>query len=105
MAQLAPVVDSFIRARSRIDSVPAAKAGLAPFALDARIRQLGDGVLTAREGEVVALILKGHSARSIGHILGIEEGTLTNHKRNIYAKLAIRSQAQLFDRFLRSLPS
>jgi DNA-binding CsgD family transcriptional regulator len=36
-------------------------------------------------------------------VLNIEEGTVTNHKRNIYAKIGVHSQAQLFDRFLRTL--
>jgi DNA-binding CsgD family transcriptional regulator len=28
---------------------------------------------------------------------------VSNHKRNIYAKVGVHSQAQLFDRFLRTL--
>jgi DNA-binding CsgD family transcriptional regulator len=48
-------------------------------------------------------MLKGHSAKSMARTLDIEEGTVTNHKRNLYAKLGIHSQAQLFDRFLRTL--
>jgi DNA-binding CsgD family transcriptional regulator len=48
-------------------------------------------------------MLKGHSAKSIAGALDIEEGTVSNHKRNIYAKVGVHSQAQLFDRFLRTL--
>jgi DNA-binding CsgD family transcriptional regulator len=36
-------------------------------------------------------------------VLDIEEGTVTNHKRNIYAKLHVHSMAQLFNLFLKSL--
>ena len=63
----------------------------------------GAGVLTAREREVAAFTLKGHSAESTGQILGISPGTVRIHRRNIYAKLRINSQGELFSRFLRTL--
>lgn len=65
------------------------------------IQSLGN--LTARECEVVELILRGHATKSVGRVLRIEDGTVTNHKRNIYAKLKIHSQAQLFELFLRNI--
>jgi DNA-binding CsgD family transcriptional regulator len=60
----------------------------------------GAGILTAREREVAELTLKGHSADSAGRILGIAVGTVRIHRRNIYAKLNINSQGELFSRFL-----
>jgi DNA-binding CsgD family transcriptional regulator len=63
----------------------------------------GAGVLTAREREIAAFTLKGHSAESTGQILGISPGTVRIHRRNIYAKLQINSQGELFSRFLRTL--
>jgi DNA-binding CsgD family transcriptional regulator len=62
---------------------------------------LGDGVLTPRERQVAELTLKGHSAESAGRVLGIAVGTVRIHRRNIYAKLKINSQGELFSRFLR----
>jgi DNA-binding CsgD family transcriptional regulator len=59
--------------------------------------------LTAREIDIVELSLKGHAAKSIAQELGISEGTVINHKRNIYSKLDINSQSQLFHLFLQSL--
>ena len=56
--------------------------------------------LTAREREVVRFILLGHSSKSIAHCLDIAVGTVKNHRKNIYRKLAIRSQSALFARFL-----
>lgn len=67
------------------------------------IANLGNGVLTAREVDIVDLAIKGHSSKSIAHLLAISEGTVINHKRNLYAKLGINSQSQLFHLFLQAL--
>lgn len=106
LASLTPAVRSFVEAHCRwLDRVDAHSdvRGAAPINLLARIGAMAPGVLTPRECEVVEWMLKGYSARLIGRALQIEEGTVTNHKRNIYAKLEIHSMAQLFDLFLRSL--
>lgn len=63
----------------------------------------GDGILTPREREVAEFTLKGHSAQSAGGLLGISPGTVRIHRRNIYAKLRINSQGELFARFLDTL--
>lgn len=63
----------------------------------------GEGILTPREREVAEFTLKGHSAESAGQILGIAAGTVRIHRRNIYAKLNINSQGELFSRFLSTL--
>jgi DNA-binding CsgD family transcriptional regulator len=73
------------------------------FELREQIRAMHAGDITSRETDIIELMLKGHSAKSMARTLDIEEGTVTNHKRNLYAKLGIHSQAQLFDRFLRTL--
>jgi DNA-binding CsgD family transcriptional regulator len=57
--------------------------------------------LSAREQHIVSLILRGHSSLSIGNQLGIVEGTVKNHRKNIYSKLVISSQAELFAKFVR----
>ena len=56
--------------------------------------------LTTREREVVRLMLLGHSSKSIAQGLDIAVGTVKNHRKSIYRKLAIRSQSALFARFL-----
>jgi DNA-binding CsgD family transcriptional regulator len=63
----------------------------------------GKGILTPREREVAEFTLKGHSAESAAKILGIAAGTVRIHRRNIYAKLNINSQGELFSRFLSTL--
>lgn len=67
------------------------------------IAGLAGGVLTAREVDIVDLAIKGHSSKSIAHLLNISEGTVINHKRNVYSKLEISSQSQLFHLFLQAL--
>lgn len=62
--------------------------------------RFGEGILTPREREVAAFTLKGHSAESAGQILGISSGTVRIHRRNIYSKLRINSQGELFSCFL-----
>lgn len=58
--------------------------------------------LTAREAQVVNLMLEGHSARAIGEALKISNETVRVHRRNIYEKLGISSQGELFRWFLAS---
>ena len=56
--------------------------------------------LTAREAQVVNLMLEGHSARAIGEVLKISGETVRVHRRHIYEKLGISSQGELFRWFL-----
>ena len=57
-------------------------------------------LLTPREREIVMLILKGHSSVSIAMVLSLSPDTVKAHRRHIYAKLNISSQAELFRTFL-----
>lgn len=57
-------------------------------------------LLTKRETEIVTLILKGHSNLSISAVLDLSPNTVKVHRRQIYAKLKISSQAELFHLFL-----
>ncbi|QJF50750.1 helix-turn-helix transcriptional regulator [Roseobacter ponti] len=66
-------------------------------------RRIGEGILTPREREVVELTLKGHSADAVGKLLGISSGTVRIHRKNIYSKLRINSQGELFSAFLAAI--
>jgi len=50
--------------------------------------------LSARETEVLALIVKGKSNKQIGYILGIAEHTVKNHVKNILDKLHVEDRTQ-----------
>ena len=63
----------------------------------------GEGSLTDREREITQLLLRGHSAKSVARELRIAPGTVMVHKRNLFAKLGITSQNELFSRFIDEL--
>lgn len=65
----------------------------------------GKDQLTQREQEIVALILQGHSSKSAARELNISDSTIKVHRKNIYARLGISTQAQLFSLFLNHLLS
>ena len=51
--------------------------------------------LTAREQDVVRLVVSGLSNKSIAHRLKLREGTVKVHLHNIYQKLGISSRVKL----------
>ncbi len=71
--------------------------------LESRFQEFGQPDLTSREQSVVKMVLTGHSSNSIGLNLGISLPTVKSHRRNIYAKLKISTQAELFSLFVQSL--
>lgn len=80
------------RSEATIQSGPGLDRAFATFCPD---------VLSTRERVVTQLVLRGHSNHSVADLLGIAEGTVKNHRKSIYAKLAIASQQELFSLFLR----
>lgn len=56
----------------------------------------GERLLTKREAEITAYVMRGHSSSSIAAILGRSVDTVKVHRRHVYAKLKIASQAELF---------
>jgi DNA-binding CsgD family transcriptional regulator len=60
----------------------------------------GFRALSAREREIVTLILQGHSTESIALQLDISPGTVKIHRKNIYRKMCISTQAELFSAFM-----
>ena len=71
--------------------------------IDHAFRTFGRSLLTPRERVVVEYVLKGHSSEAIARILEISPGTVRIHRKNIYAKLHINSQGELFLRFIAAL--
>lgn len=59
--------------------------------------------LTPREVQVVSQVLEGHSSESIAGSLGISTGTVRIHRRNIYGKLQVSSQQELFSIFFKKI--
>lgn len=71
--------------------------------IDHAFDTFGRNVLTPRERDVVEYVLKGNSSAAIGRLLEISPGTVQIHRKNIYAKLGINSQGELFSQFIKGL--
>jgi DNA-binding NarL/FixJ family response regulator len=61
--------------------------------MPARVVEGGRSTLTGRELDVLRLIGAGRTTRQISGALGISQCTVENHKRRIFAKLDVQSQA------------
>jgi len=66
-------------------------------------RLFGTAFLTEREYEVVHLMLRGHSTKSIAEHLGVVLETIKFHRKQLYHKLDISSQSKLFHLFLEAV--
>lgn len=71
-----------------------------PVGLQAAFDSFGCQVLTDRERQVAHMILRGHSVKSTAIELGISPETVRMHRKNLYLKLGINSQSELFARFI-----
>ena len=71
--------------------------------LEFALERFGEEALTPREQEIAVHILKGHSSKSLAREINISPETVKIHRRNIYRKLQVASQSELFARFLATL--
>lgn len=81
----------------------AAMAASSRASFESGLGELQRHGLTGRQVEIVLQILKGHSTPSISLQLGLSPKTVKVHRRNIYSKLGISSQAELFRMFMARL--
>ncbi len=94
---LEPLVRDAMSAQWTPRDVPAAPQASRPDRqLERAFFEFAKDRLSSREQTVVGLLLRGHSTQSTAHTLNIAEGTVKVHRKNIYDKLAVSSQAQLF---------
>lgn len=63
-------------------------------------KTFGNPVLTDREREVALLIIRGYSFKAIAELLDVAFGTVKVHCKNLYKKLDINSQSELFSLFI-----
>lgn len=68
--------------------------------VEAAFTSFGRELLTAREREIVRLLLAGHSTKSAARELDISDGTVKVHRKHLYQRLDVSSQSQLFRLFL-----
>ncbi|MGY3944931.1 LuxR C-terminal-related transcriptional regulator [Aeromonas tecta] len=67
------------------------------------MESIGGTLLTRRERQVASLLLQGLDTEAIANTLGIGAGTVKNHRKHLYGKLRVGSQAELFGFFLNHL--
>ncbi|MGE8416579.1 Transcriptional regulatory protein TdiR [compost metagenome] len=67
------------------------------------LEHFGSDTLSARELEIARLVLRGNSSKAIAKRLAISQETVKVHRRNLYAKLGVSSQSELFSLFLQRL--
>jgi DNA-binding CsgD family transcriptional regulator len=60
----------------------------------------GSDLLTEREREVAHMVLRGHSVKSTASQMNISPETVRMHRKNLYLKLEVGSQSELFALFI-----
>lgn len=99
--QISEAIREVMHGAAPIDPFIARKL-LAAFARSAPARaRTAPYALTAREREILQLLVDGLALRAIGERLGLSYHTISNHLRNIYAKLHVRSRSAAVTRALR----
>lgn len=89
---------AFSQRRIFADLDAPAPAPAAFASLDAQCAALGEGHgLTAREVEVLQMIVKGRSKSYIAESLFISENTVRSHAKHIYQKLDVHSKQDVLD--------
>ncbi|MNO76651.1 Transcriptional regulatory protein UhpA [compost metagenome] len=94
-----PMVRELLGRYARHNLDPAASSA-ERGSVQAAFESFGCQVLTDREREVAHMILRGHSVKSTAIELGISPETVRMHRKNLYLKLQINSQSELFARFI-----
>lgn len=102
LSEIQPIVEGLCRRHwSSVDRLGRRKTSdILNRKLADAFNTIGNGALTDREGQIVELTLRGHSSEAIGRLLSISPGTVRIHRRNVYSKLRINSQGELFSLFL-----
>lgn len=106
LERIEPIVQAAIKKiwmNSAVRSRPSDKDAGMHRRLTRCFDNFGQKVLTDRERQVSQLLLRGHSSKSIARVLDIAPGTVMVHKRNLFSKLDISSQYELFSIFIDDL--
>jgi two-component system NarL family response regulator len=77
-----------------IRAVHAGKSRIPPAVAERLASRMGSPGLTARELDVLRLIVGGKSNKEIGESLNISEATVKTHINNILSKLGVTDRTQ-----------
>lgn len=102
-----PLVDAAVRRHWPPDARAGQPDGARQPAIKEHLRtafeNFGTSMLTGRERDVALMMLRGHSSKSAARRLDISPDTERVHRRNIYDKLGVSSQAELCSLFFEAL--
>ena len=103
---LLPVISSLARRHWPV-LAPDRVAGTDHLAaqLERAFEAFGSSILSPREGEIVRMILQGHSSKAIAIAFGNSPETIKVHRKRLYSKLGVTSQGELLSLFLSALRS
>jgi DNA-binding CsgD family transcriptional regulator len=101
-----PAVFAIVARHHEFSDAPAAQADddLTHRKVQATIEHFGSSLLTKREQQVLFYALSGYSSGLTAQRLSTSEGTVKIHRKNIYRKLEIGSQVELFSLFIQCIP-
>lgn len=72
--------------------------------VECTLNYFASSLLTRREQDVLLYLLRGYSSALTAEKLTTSDGTVKIHRKNIYRKLEIGSQAELFSLFINCIP-
>lgn len=102
---LADAVSELMVSHSRFDSFAIGnliQPGI-DHQIDLAFRTFGSSILSPKEKHVLELMLRGYSTDVSANRLDIARETLRRHRKNIYRKLDVSSQTDLFALFINSM--
>jgi DNA-binding CsgD family transcriptional regulator len=97
-----PLVREFISEFGRRGLVQSAvtESGDLKQRVQSAFENFGCDLLTEREREVAHMVLRGHSVKSTASQMSISPETVRMHRKNLYLKLEVGSQSELFALFI-----
>jgi len=93
-ASLARCIQEAHAGRFQLDDALTRKVILRLGASLRRPRHRPSVPLTDREGEILRMVVEGKANKVIASRLGLSEGTIKSHLRNIYRKLQVQTRAE-----------
>ncbi len=102
LKQIEPLVRQAVRTHWR-HLVPEGRPTSLDDVMESAFASFCHDQLTYQQRKIVQLILRGHSNLSIGEHIAVTEGTVKIHRQNIYKRLKISSQRELFALFVQRI--
>ena len=100
LAGMVPLLASVFGQHCRLRYADCLRATPEGAVLEDAFVEILQGQLTETQRLIAKLLLQGHSNASIARQLSISDGTVKVHKHNIYQRLEISTNAELFRLFI-----